>query len=29
MTKSKVVAKAAGKANLLLGKGNPPKEGDQ
>ena len=27
MTKSKVVAKATDKANLLLGKGNPPKEG--
>ena len=29
MTKSKVVAKATDKANLLLGKGNPPKEGEQ
>lgn len=28
MTKSKVVAKATGKANLLLGKGNPPKDGE-
>ena len=26
MTKSKVVAKATDKANLLLGKGNPPKD---
>jgi hypothetical protein len=28
MTKSKVVAKATDKANLLLGKGNPPKDGE-